>query len=325
MISTAMQVSSVVASGLGTDLVTMLQSPLMQRSFIAAILVGLSAPVVGTYLVHRRLAMLGDGIGHIALTGVALGWLVGSWLNVAEPESFAIPGAFVIAVLGAVTLEVIRIAGKTSSDVALAMLFYGGIAGGVLLIGVAGGTSSQLNSYLFGSIATVTTTDIWSTVALAAFILLVGVGLSPALYSVANDEEFARSTGLPVNLLSLIIALLAAATVAVAMRVVGALLVSALMIVPVAISQIVVRSFRATMALAMGIGVVTTVVGLTFTYFYDLSPGAAIVVLAIAIYALVFALRPIIERVRGRRRVKVDPLHVMHPEREQKAVNEQVR
>ncbi|MDO5048905.1 MAG: metal ABC transporter permease [Actinomycetaceae bacterium] len=320
-----MQVSSVVASGLGTDLVTMLQSPLMQRSFIAAILVGLSAPVVGTYLVHRRLAMLGDGIGHIALTGVALGWLVGSWLNVAEPESFAIPGAFVIAVLGAVTLEVIRIAGKTSSDVALAMLFYGGIAGGVLLIGVAGGTSSQLNSYLFGSIATVTTTDIWSTVALAAFILLVGVGLSPALYSVANDEEFARSTGLPVNLLSLIIALLAAATVAVAMRVVGALLVSALMIVPVAISQIVVRSFRATMALAMGIGVVTTVVGLTFTYFYDLSPGAAIVVLAIAIYALVFALRPIIERVRGRRRVKVDPLHVMHPEREQKAVNEQVR
>ncbi|HHT41565.1 MAG TPA: metal ABC transporter permease [Actinomyces sp.] len=300
----------------------MLQSPLMQRSFIAAILVGLTAPVVGTYLVHRRLAMMGDGIGHIALTGVALGWLVGSWMNLAEPETLAIPGAFVIAVLGAVTLEVVRISGKTSSDVALAMLFYGGIAGGVLLIGLAGGTSSQLNSYLFGSISTVTTSDIWSILILAAFILLVGVGLAPALYSVCNDEEFARSTGLPVNLLSLLIALLAAATVAVAMRVVGALLVSALMIVPVAISQILVRSFRSTMVLAMTIGLVTTVVGLTITYFYNLSPGAAIVVLAIAIYAVVFALRPIIERVRGRRRVKVNPLQVMHPEREHMKVTE---
>jgi zinc transport system permease protein len=202
------------------------------------------------------------------------------------------------------------------------MLFYGGIAGGVLLIGLAGGTSSQLNSYLFGSISTVTTSDIWSILILAAFILLVGVGLAPALYSVCNDEEFARSTGLPVNLLSLLIALLAAATVAVAMRVVGALLVSALMIVPVAISQILVRSFRSTMVLAMTIGLVTTVVGLTITYFYNLSPGAAIVVLAIAIYAVVFALRPIIERVRGRRRVKVNPLQVMHPEREHMKVTE---
>lgn len=312
----------VVSTGLGADLLTMLQSPLMQRSFIAAILVGLTAPVVGMYLVHRRLAMMGDGIGHIALTGVALGWLVGSWMNLAEPETLAIPGAFVIAVLGAVTLEVVRISGKTSSDVALAMLFYGGIAGGVLLIGLAGGTSSQLNSYLFGSISTVTTSDIWSILILAAFILLVGVGLAPALYSVCNDEEFARSTGLPVNLLSLLIALLAAATVAVAMRVVGALLVSALMIVPVAISQILVRSFRSTMVLAMTIGLVTTVVGLTITYFYNLSPGAAIVVLAIAIYAVVFALRPIIERVRGRRRVKVNPLQVMHPEREHTKVTE---
>lgn len=312
----------VVSTGLGADLLTMLQSPLMQRSFIAAILVGLTAPVVGTYLVHRRLAMMGDGIGHIALTGVALGWLVGSWMNLAEPETLAIPGAFVIAVLGAVTLEVVRISGKTTSDVALAMLFYGGIAGGVLLIGLAGGTSSQLNSYLFGSISTVTTSDIWSILILAAFILLVGVGLAPALYSVCNDEEFARSTGLPVNLLSLLIALLAAATVAVAMRVVGALLVSALMIVPVAISQILVRSFRSTMVLAMTIGLVTTVVGLTITYFYNLSPGAAIVVLAIAIYAVVFALRPIIERVRGRRRVKVNPLQVMHPEREHMKVTE---
>lgn len=309
--------NSAIAPGLISELGTMLSSPLMQRSFIAAILVGLAAPVVGTYLVHRRLAMLGDGIGHIALTGVALGWLVGTAMGAMEPESYALPGAFIISILGAVTLEVIRIAGRTSSDVALAMLFYGGIAGGVLLMGIAGGTSSQLNSYLFGSIATVTNSDIWAITILTIIVLLVGIGLAPALYSVCNDEEFARSTGLPVNLLNLIIAIMAATTVAVAMRVVGALLVSALMIIPVAISQILVRSFRSTMALAMVIGMLTTVSGLTITYFYNLSPGATIVVLAILIYAIVFLARPLIERGRGKRKAVANPPAIMHPERQQ--------
>lgn len=299
---------------LGSDLAAMLASPIMQRSLIAAILVGLSAPVVGTYLVHRRLAMMGDGIGHIALTGVALGWLVGTWMNLSTPESLAIPGALVVSILGALTLEIIRLTGRTSSDVALAILFYGGIAGGVLLIGLAGGTSSQLNSYLFGSIATVTTSDVWATAALAAFILLVGVGLAPALYSVCNDEDFARSTGLPVNFLSILIALLAAFTVATAMRVVGSLLVSALMIVPVATAQIVTRSFRSTMTAAMVLGVTTCIAGLTFTYFFNLSPGAAIVVLAIIVYAIVFALRPLIERARGRKIIAHSTSSTMHPD-----------
>lgn len=299
---------------LGSDLAAMLASPIMQRSLIAAILVGLSAPVVGTYLVHRRLAMMGDGIGHIALTGVALGWLVGTWMNLSTPESLAIPGALVVSILGALTLEIIRLTGRTSSDVALAILFYGGIAGGVLLIGLAGGTSSQLNSYLFGSIATVTTSDVWATAALATFILLVGVGLAPALYSVCNDEDFARSTGLPVNFLSILIALLAAFTVATAMRVVGSLLVSALMIVPVATAQIVTRSFRSTMTAAMVLGVTTCIAGLTFTYFFNLSPGAAIVVLAIIVYAIVFALRPLIERARGRKIIAQSSSSTMHPD-----------
>lgn len=282
------------------SLLEMLSSPIMLRSLLAAILVGLTAPIVGTYLVHRRLAMMGDGIGHIALTGVALGWLAGSWLQLASPEDLAIPGALVISVAGALILEVIRLTGRTSSDVALAILFYGGIAGGVLLIGLAGGTSSQLNSYLFGSIATVTTTDIWATLALATLIAVVGLGLAPALYAVCHDEDFARSCGLPVRTLAILIALLAAFTVAIAMRVVGSLLVSALMIVPVAAAQILTPSFRATMATSMVIGVLTCSFGLALTYYYDLSPGAAIVVLAIGVYALLFAFRPIIERLRGR-------------------------
>ena len=169
----------------------MLASPLMQRSLLAALLVGLCAPIVGTYLVHRRLAMLGDGIGHISLTGVALGWLAGTAANVTPHDQWAIPGALVVSLLGAITIELVRQSGRTSSDVALAMLFYGGIAGGVLLIGLANGTSSQLNAYLFGSISTVSSSDVWSICLLALVIVAIGIGLLPALYSVTNDEEFA--------------------------------------------------------------------------------------------------------------------------------------
>lgn len=285
------------------DVVSMLSSPLMQRGLVVALLVGLAAPVVGTYLVQRRLSLLGDGIGHMALTGVATGWLVGNAAGLAQRDALAIPGAVVAAIVGALLVEVVRERGKTSGDVALALLFYGGIAGGVLLMGLAGGSSATLTGYLFGSISTVTSLDLWMTVALAALILGVGVGLRPALFSLSHDEEFARASGLPVRVLNLAVAVLAALTVSVAMRVVGVLLVSALMIVPVAISQLVVSSFRSTMSLAMGVGATVTVVGLTITYFFPISPGATIVVLAIGLYAVVSVVRPLV----GRRAPAQDP------------------
>src|SRR5690606_5876710 len=138
--------------------------------------------------------------------------------------------------------------------------------------GLAGGTSANLMSYLFGSIATVSTTDLWLTVGLSVLILLVGVGLRTALFAICHDEEFARASGLPVRVLNLTVAVVAALTVTVAMRVVGLLLVSALMIVPVAVAQLVTRSFRQTMALATVIGAVACLTGLSITYWRDMSP-----------------------------------------------------
>lgn len=275
----------------------LVSSPLMQRALIVALIVGLTTPVIGTYLVQRRLALLGDGIGHVALTGVALGWLVGSWWGLHPADTLAVPGAVAIAILGAVLIEVVRANGSTSGDVALAMLFYGGIAGGVLIIGIAGGTTSQLNSYLFGSISTVTTLDVWLTVGLGVLILAVGLGLRPALFALSYDEEFARASGLPVRVLSILISVMAALTISVAMRVVGVLLVSAVMIVPVAAAQQLTRSFRLTMHLAMGIGVFVSVAGLTITYFVNLSPGAMIVVLALGAYLTATIVRVVRHRI----------------------------
>ncbi|CAL8978889.1 hypothetical protein CELL_03001 [Cellulomonas sp. T2.31MG-18] len=288
------------------QVVAMATSPLMQRAMLAAVLVGAAAPVVGTFLVQRRMALMGDGIGHVALTGVALGWLVGSWAGLVPNGALAVPGAVVAAVVGSVVIELVRERGRTTGDLALALMFYGGIAGGVLLIKVAGGTNANLMAYLFGSISTVSPTDLVWTVALAAVVLAVGVGLRTALYAVSHDEEFARASGLPTRALAMVVAVMAAVTVTVAMRVVGLLLVSALMIVPVAVAQLYARSFGRTMATASGVGVTVSVVGLVLTYWNDIPPGATIVVLAIAVYAVSAALRPMVRR----RAAASDP----HPE-----------
>jgi zinc transport system permease protein len=287
-------------------LTLMFTDPFMLRALLAALLVGAAAPVVGTYLVQRRLSLLGDGIGHVALTGVALGWLVGAAMGLAPNDVLAIPGAVVTAVVGSVLIEVVRRRGRTSGDLALALMFYGGIAGGVLLIGLAGGSSGSLMSYLFGSISTVTTTDLALTVVLSLVILAVGLGLRAALFAVSHDEEFAIASGLPVWLLNMAVAVVAALTVTVAMRVVGLLLVSALMIVPVAVAQQVTHAFRRTMTVASVVGVVVCVAGLSITYWHNVSPGATIVVLAIAVYVLAALARPLLARRR--------PPHDPHPD-----------
>lgn len=262
----------------------------MQRALIAGLLTGLAAPAIGTYLVQRRLALMGDGIGHVAITGVALGLLTGT-----TPVLTAV----LVAIAGATAIELIRARGKTSGDVALALLFYGGIAGGVLLIGLAGQSATTLNTYLFGSLTTVSPSDLRVVVVLAVVVLLLAVGLSPQLFAVCQDEEFARVSGLRVRLLSILIAVMAAVTVTVAMRTVGLLLVSALMVVPVATAQQLTRSFRTTFIAACGLGVLACLAGIVTSYYVDVAPGATIVVLALGGFGLAAVLGAVVRRRRG--------------------------
>lgn len=247
------------------------------RALLAALFTGLAAPAVGTYLVQRRLALMGDGIGHIAVTGVALGLLTGTSPTVT---------AVIVSALGAIVIEVIREQGRANGDVALALLFYGGIAGGVLLIGLGGQSAALLNSYLFGSILSVSPSDVWVTVVLAAVVVFVAVGLSPQLFAVAQDQEFARVAGLNVRVYNILVAVMAAVTVTVAMRTVGLLLVSALMVVPVATSQQLTRGFRTTLFAAMALGTVASLAGVTVSAYVDVAPGATIVLLALAGFLL---------------------------------------
>lgn len=259
-----------------------LQYGFMQRALLAALLVGLAAPAVGTYLVQRRMALMGDGIGHVALTGVALGFLVGT-----APVGTAV----IVAVLGAVAIEYVRSRGKASGDVALALLFYGGIATGVLLISLStSGTSATLITYLFGSLTSTSGGDLVVIAVLASVVLTVTLGLRRQLFAVCQDEEHARVAGLPVARLNMLLAVMAAVTVAIAMRVVGSLLISALMVVPVATVQQLTRGFAATLYSALGLGVVVSLAGVVGSYYLDTPSGPSIVVLAILLFVVVAVL-----------------------------------
>jgi len=271
---------------------SLLSYDFMIRALLGALFTGLAAPAVGTYLVQRRLALMGDGIGHIAVTGVAVGLLTGS-----SPTITAV----IVAVIGAVLIEAIRETGRTSGDVALALLFYGGIAGGVLITGIAGQSAATLNTYLFGSITTISPSDVWVTMALALVIVVVAVGLSPQLFTVAQDQEFARVAGVNVRAYNLLVSVMAAVTVTVAMRTVGLLLVSALMVVPVATSQQVTRGFRTTLFAAMTLGTLASLGGVWISAYVDAAPGATIVLLALAGFAAAY---PVGVWLRRRERVR---------------------
>ena len=251
----------------------------MQRALLAAVLVGLAAPAVGTYLVQRRLALIGDGIGHVALTGVALGLLLGN---------APILVALVTAIAGAVAIEVVRLSGKTSGDLALAIMFYGGIAAGVVLISKApGGSAASLNQYLFGAITATSPQDLLVFGALSIVVLLLSIGLLRPLFAISYDSEYATATGLPVLALNVLLAVMTATTVVVAMRVVGLLLISALMVVPVATAQLLAHSFRATFFVSLAIGVSCAALGVLASYYLDTPSGGTIVLMTIAVFIAV--------------------------------------
>ena len=277
----------------------------MQRALLASLMVGLVAPAVGVFLVQRRLALLGDGLGHVALTGVAVGVLT---------ATAPVVTALVAAMAGAVLIELVRARGRTSGDVALAVLFYGGIAGGVVLLSLAPrGQTTNLEAYLFGAITTTSTADL-AVFAVIALVVLGVVGLlGQRLYAVSDDEEYARAVGLPVLALNIVLAVLVASTVVLSMRVVGLLLISALMIVPNAVAPLLARSFRQSVVLACTVGLVVSVSGTAASYYVGTPSGGTIVLLAIAVFLVVATAVAVRDAAAGRRHRRRIDVHAAHP------------
>lgn len=284
----------------------------MQRALISALAVGLCAPTVGVFLVQKRLALIGDGLGHIALTGVAIGFLTGGapmWTTLAT------------TVAASVVMELLRSHSKTSGDVALAMMFYGGIAGGVYLTGIASDKgAANLQQYLFGSLLTAGWDEVWTVVAGGAVVAALMLVLRPWMSAVATDEQYARVAGLPVAGLNLLLLMTTAVVVSVSMRAVGLLLVSALLVIPVVTVQQVTRSFRATMHGGMVAGFLIAGAGVLASAVQDVPPGATIVLIGVACFVVTATAAAIVRRIRRTGRAhpppEGEPLEVELPDAE---------
>src|ERR671936_265006 len=269
--STGLLESSLVCGT--TRRMRMLDLEFMRLAFGAGIVVGILAPAVGFFLVQRRLSLIGDGIGHVAFLGVALGYLLSVPLVVT---------ALAVSVAGGLSIEALRARKRTAGDQALALVFYTGIAGGVVLISAAGALNVNLFQFLFGSILTVTGGDLVTIAALGLAALALIAVLYRPLVAVLVDEEGARVAGLPVGLLNTLTAALAAVTIAVSMRVVGILLIAALMVLPVIAAARIGWSMRSTLLLSMGIGLGAVLIGITTSYYANLPPGGTTVLVAAA-------------------------------------------
>ncbi len=264
----------------------MLDHEFMRLAFGAGAVVGVLAPAVGFFLVQRRMSLIGDGIGHVAFAGVAFGYLLGI-----SPVATAL----VASVAGAIAVEWLRANRRTAGDQALALLFYSGIAAGVVVVSAAGALNANLFAFLFGSILTVSRGDLALVAALGGAGLALIALLYRALVAAALDEEGARVAGVPVGTLNVVLAGLAGVTIALSMRIVGILLIAALMVLPVSAAGRLAHSVASTFTYAMAIGLASVFAGLTVAYYADLAPGGAIVLVAAGAFLVASAvarLRP---------------------------------
>jgi zinc transport system permease protein len=267
----------------------------MQRALIACVAVGAFAPTIGVFLVQKRLSLIGDGIGHVAFAGVGAGLLAG-WAPLWTALAFAVAGALAV--------EWFRTRHNTSGDVALAILFYAGIALGVVLISLSDrGISANVLTLLFGQPLSVRPGEVRTIVALGLVIAVTVTVLRRAMFSVVTDEEWSRVAGLPVATLNSLLAVLTAVAVVAAMQIVGILLVAAMMVLPVASAQLLARSFRGALGLSVTIGAAASVAGLVLSRILGLATGGAIVLVATAVFVVVVAASTGLSAVRGTHRV----------------------
>lgn len=260
---------------------SILDAEFMRLAFAAGAIVGVLAPAVGFFLVQRQMSLIGDGIGHLAFAGVALGYLI---------DVDPVITALIFSVAGAMGIEQLRALRRTAGDQALALFFYGGIALGVVMLSVAKALNANLFTFLFGSILTIDRGDLTLVAALGIAALATVFALFRGLVAVSIDEEAARVSGIRVTALNIALAALAGVTIAVSMQIVGILLIAALMVLPVITASRIASSLQGALALSMGLGLTSVIAGLVASYYLDLAPGGAIVLLSTALFVLALAL-----------------------------------
>ena len=282
---------NVLADLLGTP---MLGYPYMQRAYLAAVCIAVIGPVVGTFLVHREMAMIGDTLAHTAFAGVAVGLFLNSALSLTLSPLLT---AFVVAVVTALLVELLVDHAGAYSDTSLAIVLTGGFAvGSILITATDGGIAVGIDAYLFGSLATVSTENVGILVSMSVIVgSLVTLAYRPLLY-VTFDATAARAARLNVRLYKRLMVVLTALVVVSAMQIMGVILVAAMLVVPVAAAAQLAGSFKQSILLAILAAEFAAIAGVTLSYVYGIAAGGSIVVAAIAVYAVALGVQKLAHR-----------------------------
>ncbi|AFS77965.1 zinc ABC transporter permease protein AdcB [Gottschalkia acidurici 9a] len=266
-----------------------LQYDFMQRALIIGIIVSLNCSTIGLFLVLRRFSMVGDTISHVALAGVALGMVMGV---------YPIYTAIIVSILASLGIEKLRKAYAKYSELALSIVLAGGIGIASLLISLDKGNTNGIMGYLFGSIALVTDKDLYTITLLGSIILISIIFLYRGLFSITFDEESARFSGIKVKAINIYFSILVALTITLSMRIVGILLVSSLMTLPVAASLQISKSFKSALIYSNLFGLISVILGLFISFYLDLAPGGSIVIVSLILLITTIVMKRIVSLVR---------------------------
>ncbi|GLB58221.1 metal ABC transporter permease [Cytobacillus sp. NCCP-133] len=264
----------------------------LQNAFFAGIIIGIIAPLLGVFIVVRRLSLIADALSHVTLAGIAASLLLEKkfiGLNGLNPMYMGM--AFSVA--GSLFIEKLRGVYKHYQELAIPIILSGGIGLGVIFISLADGFNTDLFSYLFGSVSAVSRIDLWTILIISLLVIALVFLLYKELFLLSFDEEHAKASGIAAKSVHFIFIVMVALVIAASMRIVGILLVSSLMTLPVAASIRMAKGFKQTIFLSMLFGEISVLGGLTISYYIDLAPGGTIVMMAVSILIITILLKKI--------------------------------
>ena len=258
----------------------------LRNAFITGIVIGIIAPLLGAFVVVRRQSLIADALSHVTLAGIAFSLFI-------EKKFFAQVGSInplfmgmTFSVIGSLFIEKLRSVYKHYQELAIPIILSSGIGFSVIFISLADGFNTDLFSYLFGSVSAVSRLDLWTIIGVAIFVIAMIVLLYKELFLLSFDEDHAKASGIPAKYIHFIFIILVALVIAASMRIVGFMLVSSLMTLPVAASMRIANGFKQMILFSNLIGEISVVGGLFSAYYLDLAPGGTIVMIAILLLLL---------------------------------------